>query len=157
MTWQFSDQSMTGQINVTVTDPSTSTSVSYNNPDNDDGFPATSFYTSSIYPLININNPTLIGGYWSDQNGSTNENEPFYAVIDSSYLKANPLIVGQTGQLSSNRFTDFGNANQTASLILEGGQGANDSEQLPLNKVNTWLNSQTTQTGVLILKSLSSD
>jgi hypothetical protein len=155
--WQLSNQSTAGQVYVTVTDSTTNTSVSYNNPDNDDAFPAAPFYTSLIYPLSGINSLTLIGGYWADQNGSNNDNEPFYAVIDSSYIKSYPLNVGETGHLSSNRFTDSGNNNQTASLILEGGQGANNNGQLPLSQVNTWLDSQTSRTGVLILKSFISN
>jgi prepilin-type N-terminal cleavage/methylation domain-containing protein len=154
--WQLSNQSTTSQVSVTIEDRSTDTLAAYNNPDNDDAFPATSFYTDSISPLTGDKTLTLIGGYWSDQNGSTNDDEPFYAVIDTSYLNANPLALGAVGELSSDRFTDAGTANQTGSFILEGGQGTNANGELPLDQVKSWLNSQTTQTGVLILKSLTS-
>lgn len=158
--WKFSNNGSSGQAYIGITNISGTLSVGYTNPNTDDGFPPTDFYTSLIYPLSGDSGDyTIIGGYWTSQINSSGQSveQPFYALIDSSYLKSSPLVVGQISKLSTNIFTNANasstsgssNASLTVYSIPSNGEFATSNES------TSWLNSQDAQTALLILKSFS--
>jgi hypothetical protein len=147
-TWQFSDKSFPGQSYVTLTDPSDSVLAIYNNPYSGDGITGSSFTANLIAPLASDKNISVIGGYWAEQAGS-----PMYMIVNSSDISPDTVTSG-TVQLNSNQFTDTDNTAKNGTMTL---MPTTSSNELPASQVNSWLNSKDTQTGVLILKSLSAD
>jgi Tfp pilus assembly protein PilE len=151
--WKFTNQNSPDSTSAVITNPSDTASVSYNNAVNGDSLAASGFHANLIYQFAKPNNNlTIIGGYFTAQ--TNREQKPLYAVIDSSYLTSNPLIVGNIGQLSSIMFTDSSDTNSNGTMQLT---AADSGGLLPSGQVNIWLNAKDTQTGLLILKSLKAE
>lgn len=142
-------------VGASVTDPTSSLAVTYQNPYTQDAG-LMNFMTASLDKLTAANQDlVVVGGYipTSGDTGLAGNNVPSYQVVDNLLLATYPLTVGKESQFPNNpRFDDLGSGSPPYTGRLKASPAVRINS---LGETHAWFNESDTKTALLILKSIS--